>query len=359
VGPCIEGLARRTSSDPPGGQAMQSKRYQVFVSSTYADLKDERRSVIETLLNLDCIPAGMEWFGAIDEEQFEYIKRVIDDCDYYVVIIGNRYGTLTAEGVSYTEKEYEYALSKKLKVVAFIHKSPGDLPAKHVDEDPEARRKLEGFRAKLEAKRLVQHWESSGDLAGKVATSMSKMLRLHPAVGWVRADQVATSENLAEVNELRKDNERLRKELAANGATARIDDIAGLDEHILVGGSTRETMGGERWQTSTSWREIFALVSPFLIGDAYENTIRRSLAGALCSLERTELALGYHPTLDESFQQVRVQLVALNLVEITRDKKGLMIWRLTKKGEALMLELNVVRTKPLSSPAKAPGKKRR
>lgn len=73
-----------------------NKKYQVFVSSTYADLEEERRSVIQTVIGMDCIPAGMELFPATDEEQFEFIKRVIDDCDYYLLIIGGRYGSTTA-----------------------------------------------------------------------------------------------------------------------------------------------------------------------------------------------------------------------------------------------------------------------
>jgi len=51
-----------------------NKKYQVFVSSTFADLKEERAKVIQTLMELDCIPAGMELFPAIDEEQFNFIK---------------------------------------------------------------------------------------------------------------------------------------------------------------------------------------------------------------------------------------------------------------------------------------------
>ena len=38
------------------------KRYQVFLSSTYADLKDERQKVIQDLMEMDCIQAGMELF---------------------------------------------------------------------------------------------------------------------------------------------------------------------------------------------------------------------------------------------------------------------------------------------------------
>ncbi len=79
------------------------KRYQVFVSSTYADLKQERRNVTQVLMEMDCIPAGMELFAAADEEQWEFIKRIIDDCDYYLLIIGGRYGSTTPDGMSYTE----------------------------------------------------------------------------------------------------------------------------------------------------------------------------------------------------------------------------------------------------------------
>ncbi|WP_313021991.1 DUF4062 domain-containing protein [Atlantibacter hermannii] len=69
------------------------KRYQVFVSSTFKDLEQERSTVIQTLMEMDCIPAGMELFPAIDEQQWEFIKKIIDDCDYYLLIIAGRYGT--------------------------------------------------------------------------------------------------------------------------------------------------------------------------------------------------------------------------------------------------------------------------
>jgi len=38
------------------------KRYQVFISSTFEDLQEERQEVMRALLELDCIPAGMELF---------------------------------------------------------------------------------------------------------------------------------------------------------------------------------------------------------------------------------------------------------------------------------------------------------
>ena len=94
------------------------KRYQVFLSSTYADLKEERDNIIQILMKLNCIPAGLELFPAIDEKQFDYIKKCIDDSDYYLLIIGGRYGSLTCEGISYTEKEYLYALKNNISIIA-------------------------------------------------------------------------------------------------------------------------------------------------------------------------------------------------------------------------------------------------
>lgn len=52
-----------------------SKRYQIFISSTFDDLKAERNAVSQSILSLDHFPAGMELFVAADEEHFSYIKK--------------------------------------------------------------------------------------------------------------------------------------------------------------------------------------------------------------------------------------------------------------------------------------------
>jgi len=81
-----------------------TRRYQIFVSSTQTDLKGEREAVINALTKIGYIAVGMEQFPATDEEQMEFIKPVIDESDYYIVIIRGRYGSLASDGLSYTEK---------------------------------------------------------------------------------------------------------------------------------------------------------------------------------------------------------------------------------------------------------------
>ena len=78
------------------------KKYQIFISSTYVDLVEERQRVLRSILDMGHIPAGMELFSAADEEQFSYIKKILDECDYYVLVIGGRYGSVDDEGISYT-----------------------------------------------------------------------------------------------------------------------------------------------------------------------------------------------------------------------------------------------------------------
>lgn len=190
------------------------KRYQVFVSSTYADLKDERHKVIQTLMELDCIPAGMELFPATDEDQFEFIKRIIDDCDYYLLIIGGRYGSITAQGISYTEQEYEYALEHGLKVIALLHENPDQIPAGKSEKNPDLCIRLQSFRDKVATGRIVKFWPNAEALPGIVALSLPKTIKMFPAIGWVRADRVSNEELLVEINELRKQNAELSKALS-------------------------------------------------------------------------------------------------------------------------------------------------
>ena len=89
-----------------------NKKYQVFVSSTYTDLIEERAAVTQCLLEMGCIPVGMEQIPASNMSQMEYIQTMLDDCDYYILILAGTYGSTDSDGVGFTEKEYDYAIKK-------------------------------------------------------------------------------------------------------------------------------------------------------------------------------------------------------------------------------------------------------
>lgn len=328
------------------------KRYQVFVSSTYADLKQERQHVMQALMEMDCIPAGMELFPAADEEQWEFIKRVIDDCDYYLLIIGGRYGSTTKDGISYTEKEFDYAIECGLKVVALIHGAPDNIPFGKSEQDKELRAKLLGFKDKVMHGRLVKFWQSVEELPGLVALSLTKTIKMHPAIGWVRASHVANENILAEINELRKQNSELQKSLNDINAqhTNSVEGIANIDSTFTVHGNYTVYRPGHssseyKFESTISWKEIFSWISPYLLEHPADSTVKRHLAQALLDREGRS---GSNPSInDQEFKTITLQLKAYGLIstrytKTTKDTMAL-FWSLTQKGEQLMTESRVIK----------------
>lgn len=162
------------------------KKYQVFVSSTYTDLVHEREAVTKAILELGCIPSGMELFPAANDEQWELIKRVIDECDYYLVIVAGRYGSCAPNGIGYTEMEYRYALERKKPVIGFVHADPMSLAASRCERTAKGRAALEKFQ-KLVMSKIVKKWRTPDELGSHVKSSLIDSIKNHPAEGWIRA----------------------------------------------------------------------------------------------------------------------------------------------------------------------------
>lgn len=325
------------------------KRYQVFVSSTFTDLQEERQKVIQTIMELDCFPAGMELFPAADEEQWEFIRRVIDDCDYYLLLIGGRYGSVTEEGISYTEKEYDYAVERGMRVLAFLHEKPDEIPVGRSEIRPEAREKLEAFRGKVAQGRLVRFWSSADALPGLVALSLSKTIKTYPAIGWVRATGVPSTETLSELNDLRKRISVLEAELVetrkAIPAGPVVTDLAPLDDKITVKGTFRENSATRDWSTRVTWRELFATIAPSLLLATNDLNLRSHLADLLLARTGRSALLAKIDELD--FDTIKVQLLAHGLVTVqplnTKGGGVGLFWQLTPRGERVMVESRSVR----------------
>ena len=192
---------------------MEDKKYQIFISSTYRDLFKARESVIETILGLYHFPVGMEMFSADDDEQWEVIKETINYSDYYILLLGHRYGSETSDGISFTEKEYDYATAQGIPVMAFIRERNVPTTPDERDDDPEKLRKLTDFIQKATTNKMCDFWENEDGLATKVAIALPKAFRRKPRLGWVRADKAMTADVSNEFARLSKENNELRREM--------------------------------------------------------------------------------------------------------------------------------------------------
>ncbi len=213
---------------------MEDKRkYQIFVSSTYKDLIEERLEILNTILNMGHIPAGMENFPAIDEEVLKYIHRVIDQSDYFVLILAGKYGSVDNEGVSYTEREYDYAVKQKKPVIALIHENLDNLPREKTETNKRNIRKLKEFQKKVKNGRLVREWTNKDNLAKIFAISLPNTIKDIPSVGWMRGDDIASKETMQKFNDLTRKNQILENTIkqlqdeiiASKEAMQKINDL--------------------------------------------------------------------------------------------------------------------------------------
>lgn len=166
------------------------RRYQVFISSTLKDLEPARQEVSKALLRTNCFPAGMELFPAADEEQFEFIKKVIRESDYYVIISAGRYGSISPNtDLSYTEMEYDYAVEIGKPVIRLLHSDPtNNLVGSLLEQSDRGREKLKRFRQKLSSQKLVSFWSDYRELGQLVILGLLEAQRKSPTPGWIRAD---------------------------------------------------------------------------------------------------------------------------------------------------------------------------
>ncbi len=343
------------------------KRYQVFVSSTFEDLKEERSEIIHALLELNCIPSGMELFPAANEDQWTLIKQVIEDCDYYIVIVGGRYGSIGIDGTSYTEMEYDYAVESGKPVIAFLHENPDNLPVRKVDRETQKSEKLNQFRLKLKEK-VCKTWTNAENLGAVVSRSLISLMKTHPAVGWVRGDLIPDEDATKEILNLRREIDELNQRLSEyeKETITDIDNLSKGEDKFDIIYSFSVTRGlldvytYEYNSVAVKWNEIFAEIAPLMIAEASEEKLKRrinkflerelklKIPDELLRLkEKGTLRLGSFRIIDKSFDSIKVQFRALGLIEKSTKKRSVTdlnaYWILTRTGDLFMTQLMAIK----------------
>lgn len=250
------------------------RKHQVFVSSTYKDLIEERKQVIHALLELDCIPAGMEMFPATDEDAWSLIKEIIDGSDYYILILAGLYGSTNNEGISFTELEYDYALSINKPIISFLHYDLDTLVASKVEKTPKKRESLIEFRRKVEGKHC-KYWNSPEDLGGKVSRSLVQLRKKHPSDGWVPGGYAMDDKMLRELERLRTriaelefESKQIKNEPPPNTEDfEQGDDVIGWLSDFITSEAPRKI---KKIHVTETYDKIFSYAGTALMGECSE-----------------------------------------------------------------------------------------
>jgi hypothetical protein len=319
------------------------KRYQVFVSSTYEDLKEERQKVISILIGLDCFPAAMEFFSASDDDQWSQIKRIIDDCDYYVLITAGMYGSIDPKsGLGYTELEYDYAIKSGRPTISFYRADLTQLTGAKCEKTDVLKAKLESFRAKVKASKMCRAWDTPDGLAAAVAVAIPRLMKERQSAGWIKGDAAADpAKELA----LRDRIEELDAELLKlrGRPIELIADLAkGIETYTFKlhysiyrpGGMTRHEK-----MVTMQWDGIFGMFGRFLINPLPHASAKSDFAKCVGESIYGDVRDAY--LTDAEMTTITLQLETLGLIE-SGDKPGR--WTLTPAGKSYLQKIATIKT---------------
>ena len=331
------------------------RKYQVFVCSTYTDLLDARQVLVKALLGNGMIPVGMELDPAGYAEHWKALQTLINDCDYFLILLGGRYGALSPMGLSYTHREFTYAVTRGKPVLALLHDNPDLLPAVAREPTKEGQVRLNDFRKLLQEKSsLYRFWNSPQDLSDSVRRALPPLIKSFPAPGWVKAGQVADLASQREITDLRKRIAELETEKEERGVGYRppIESLARGQDVLVIEFSCNAYVKGDckvaGARTAMTWDQIFACVGPQMMNEVSEEAMRGALEeriaeSALADVQK--LLPKAHAVRNvvistNSFNQIKIHLRALGLIKKCRGvANGELTWQLTVQGDGAMTSL--------------------
>ncbi len=162
----------------------------------------------QTLPTLGCLPTTVE-AHAQNLSTMVNIRRRIDESDYYILLVGSRYGSLMPSGVSYTHMEYVYAATKQKPILVLMHESPETRAPELQEQTVEAKLKFSDFRKVLLREREhIVYWRDAKDLASALHNALPALIRRYPTTGWVRVNKAGGGQVAS--------NSRIRKTMCSS-----------------------------------------------------------------------------------------------------------------------------------------------
>lgn len=309
---------------------MTKKKIQVFISSTYIDLIDERQAAVQAVLDSGHISAGMELFKAGNETQLETIYKWIDNSDVYMLILGGRYGSVERKSQkSYTQLEYEYALNKGTPIFSVVLtdsylKEKAEILGESKVYEQENKDKYAAFK-EIVLSKIVRMVNDSKDIMLAIHSTLIDFLDEYDLVGWVRADDPAINISLLQqINELSIANKQLKER--ETKLKNKIDviqanfesDLAFEGQVITIEGTYSEDIGNglqkhyrdRSIKKDITWDKMFLLWSPRLTATLGVTAAKRELEDALKNLMGRSFRIN-----ENLFHTIKIQYSALGLIK--------------------------------------------
>lgn len=144
----------------------------IFISSTYIDLKEHRERVSSVIRKMGYTDIAMEYYGAEDKRPLDKCLEDVVTCDLYIGIFAWRYGFIPP-GHQKSITELEYSKARELGKPCLIFLLKEDVPWSPVFID-ENRAKISAFREELCTNYVVDFFTSIDSLSACVTEAIHK-----------------------------------------------------------------------------------------------------------------------------------------------------------------------------------------
>ncbi|EXA64999.1 DUF4062 domain-containing protein [Acinetobacter variabilis] len=325
---------------------MLDKRYQVFISTSGAEMQPERIILSQTLVGMGFFSWGLEQRTPLNTA---FARRQIDDCDYVVILLGSQYGEQSVSGVGYMHLEYIYAVTKQKPIIVFMHEDPASRDPSLHDTKPELQEKFKEFRQLLQQEAdQVFCYRTLRDLEMAVRLNMPQMLERYPVSGWVRPQNTQALHD--EIDQLKAKVAQLERD----GGTREVDPFLSLPKvsmhevfsfeyrmHAYQDGNFKEL----KVQKRLTWAQLLAILGSTFINPTPEEFFSKRMNEYLneTGLEdaRAEMPRAH------AVARAQINIRALHSLKLQmrqndwivpsgRDDRQRLLWQITPKAQKLL-----------------------
>lgn len=150
----------------------------VFLCSTFADLSDERKKILQAIRKLQLLHDSMDFFGARTDQPIETCLKEVRQGDLLVAVVGHRYGSIVpGREVSFSEAEYIEGHGLGKPCLVYVRSDDTPILPKFVERDLEKLRRLERWKSELRERHTVAQFSDSQDLALQVSADIAKTVQ--------------------------------------------------------------------------------------------------------------------------------------------------------------------------------------
>lgn len=325
---------------------MLDKRYQVFISTSGAEMQPERIILSQTLVGMGFFSWGLEQRTPLNTA---FARRQIDDCDYVVILLGSQYGEQSVSGVGYMHLEYIYAVTKQKPIIVFMHEDPASRDPSLHDTKPELQEKFKEFRQLLQQEAdQVFCYRTLRDLEMAVRLNMPQMLERYPVSGWVRPQNTQALHD--EIDQLKAKVAQLERD----GGTREVDPFLSLPKvsmhevfsfeyrmHAYQDGNFKEL----KVQKRLTWAQLLAILGSTFINPTPEEFFSKrmkeylnetGLADARAEMPRAHAVARAQINI-RALHSLKLQMRQNDwIVPSGRDDRQRLLWQITPKAQKLL-----------------------